>query len=79
MDLNGSKNFVMNFFETKANTKLRSSKEQYLQISRSNSKLEFNFRSTCGINLFKIKEVDRNNCKAKKKLQSQHHFDVPHN
>ena len=45
----------------------------------SNFRLEFNFRSTCGIHLFKIKEVDRNNCKAKEKLQSQHHFDVPHN
>ena len=72
LDLNESKTFVMNFFETKANTNIQNCPVQkcntykYLGVILD---ANLTFEKTCGIHLFKIKEVDRNNCKAKENLR----------
>ena len=82
LDLNESKTFVIVFFWNQGKhklSKLRISKVQCLQISRSNSRRYFKILSTCGIHFFKIKAVGRNNCKAKENLRSQHHNDVLQN
>ena len=81
LDLNESKTFVMNFFETNAYTNIQNCPVQkcntykYLGVILD-ANLIF---EKCGIHLFKIKEVNRNNCKAKENLQSQHRFDVLQN